>query len=145
MAVPAAFPLALLPTDCGLMVAADYGGEILRPAPARKLNGSRRRAETLHRIVEEGPIPAVHGVVRWRLVDLAQWIWGEFRVSISRQTLSRELCAMDFRKLSARPRHHAKDEAAATALKPPLVRGVAYAVSRTMATRRRSPIPALGK
>jgi hypothetical protein len=26
------------------------------------------------------PIPAVHGVVRWRLVDLAQWVWEEFRI-----------------------------------------------------------------
>lgn len=27
----------------------------------------------------EGPVPAVHGVVRWRLCDLAQWVWDEFR------------------------------------------------------------------
>jgi hypothetical protein len=26
------------------------------------------------RMIESGPIPAVHGVVRWRLIDLAQWI-----------------------------------------------------------------------
>ena len=32
----------------------------------------------------------------------------EFRVVISRQTLSRELRAMGYRKLSARPRHHAQ-------------------------------------
>ncbi|HWX14007.1 MAG TPA: hypothetical protein VNY06_03950 [Methylocella sp.] len=31
---------------------------------------------------EDGPIPAVHGVVRWRLIDLAQWAFEEFRVSI---------------------------------------------------------------
>jgi hypothetical protein len=24
-------------------------------------------------LVESGPIPAVHGVVHWRLVDLVQW------------------------------------------------------------------------
>jgi hypothetical protein len=28
------------------------------------------------RMIESGPIPAVHGVVRWRLIDLAQWIFG---------------------------------------------------------------------
>jgi hypothetical protein len=33
----------------------------------------------------------------------------EFRVSISKSTLSRELRHMGFRKLSARPRHHAQD------------------------------------
>jgi len=33
------------------------------------------------------------------------------------QTLSRELRAMGFRKLSARPRHHAQDEKAVAAFK----------------------------
>ena len=46
-AVAADFPIALLPEDCGLIVADDYGAEILRQAPARSLNGSRRRAQTL--------------------------------------------------------------------------------------------------
>jgi transposase len=48
-------------------------------------------------------------VVRWRLIDLAQWVFEEFRISISKQTLSRELLALELRKLSARPRHHAQD------------------------------------
>ena len=55
--------------------------------------------------MEAGPIPAAHGVVRWRLIDLAQWIWDEFGLSISKQSLSREMRALGFRKLSARPRH----------------------------------------
>jgi hypothetical protein len=59
-------------------------------------------------MIESGPIPAVHGVVRWRLIDLAQWIYEEFRIAIAKQTLSRELRAMGYRKLSARPRHHAQ-------------------------------------
>jgi hypothetical protein len=46
-AVPTAFPLALLPTDCGLMIADDYGAEILRRPAAQPMNGSRRRAQTL--------------------------------------------------------------------------------------------------
>jgi transposase len=73
--------------------------------------------QALMRIVESGPIPAVHGVVRWRLIDLAQWLFDEFRISISQQTLSRELRAMGFRKLSARPRHHAQDSEALAAFK----------------------------
>src|SRR3954470_13279016 len=48
--------------------------------------------------VDAGPIPAIHGVVRWRLIDLIQWLWEEFRLSISKQTLSRELRAMNYRK-----------------------------------------------
>ena len=63
-------------------------------------------------MVESGPIPAVHGVVRWRLVDLGQWMHEEFRVVVSSQTMSRELRGMGYRKLSARPRHHAQAEGA---------------------------------
>ena len=59
-------------------------------------------------IIESGPVPAIHGVVRWRIIDLCQWIYEEFRVVVAKQTLSRELRAMDYRKLSARPRHHAQ-------------------------------------
>jgi hypothetical protein len=59
-------------------------------------------------IVESGPMPAIHEVVRWRLVDLCRWVLEEFRVVISMQTMSRELRAMNYRKLSARPRHHAQ-------------------------------------
>ncbi len=73
--------------------------------------------EKLRQMVEDGPIPAIHNVVRWRLVDLIGWVFEEFRISISKQTMSRELRAMGFRKLSARPRHHAKSEAAADAFK----------------------------
>ncbi len=75
-----------------------------------KLNDAQRQA--LAAVIESGPIPAVHGVVRWRLIDLAQWIWEEFRITLAKQTLSRELRAMGYRKLSARPRHHAQAEGA---------------------------------
>src|SRR5271157_453437 len=76
------------------------------PGQPSKLNDSQRQA--IARMIESGPIPAIHGVVRWRLIDLAQWIFEEFRITIAKQTLSRELRAMGYRKLSARPRHHAQ-------------------------------------
>lgn len=79
------------------------------------LDDAQRHA--LAEIVETGPNPAIHGVVRWRLVDLAQWVFEEFRLSISKQTLSRELRATGFRKLTARPRHHAQDGDALEAFK----------------------------
>ena len=83
-------------------------GLIDRKAPGQpsRLNDTHRAA--LAQIIESGPIPAIHGVVRWRIIDLCQWLWDEFQVSIAEQTLSRELRAMKFRKLSARPRHHAQ-------------------------------------
>jgi hypothetical protein len=68
-------------------------------------------------MIETGPIPTVHGVVRWRLADLMHWLWDEYRIRISKQTLSRELRALNFRKLSARPCHHVKSEAAVAAFK----------------------------
>src|SRR5215210_5154117 len=80
------------------------------PGPASRLDDDQRRA--LASMVESGPIPAIHGVVRWRLKDLAQWIWEEFRISLSETSVSRELKALGFRKLSARPRHYAQNEAA---------------------------------
>jgi transposase len=76
------------------------------PGHPPKLNDAQRQA--IARMIESGPIPAVHGVVRWRLIDLAQWIFEEFRITIAKQTLSRELRSMGYRKLSARPRHHAQ-------------------------------------
>src|SRR5499425_1762011 len=46
-----------------------------------KLNDTQRQA--IAGMIESGPIPAVHGVVRWRLIDLAQWIFEEFRVHLA--------------------------------------------------------------
>jgi transposase len=87
-----------------------------QPAKLTDAHRAAHRAALVAR-VDEGPIPAGHGVVRWRLIDLIQWLWEEFRITIAKQTLSRELRAMNDRKLSARPRHHAKNEAAVAAFK----------------------------
>jgi transposase len=93
------------------------GGLIDRKAPGQppKLKAVHRRA--LARMIEAGPIPAVHGVVRWRLIDLVRWVWEEFKITVSEQTLGRVLNAMGYTKLSARPRHHAQDPAAAADFK----------------------------
>jgi transposase len=93
------------------------GGLIDRKAPGgkRKLNDDQRRA--LFEIVEGGPIPAIHGVVRWRLKDLVQWIYDEFAITLKRDAVSRELKAMGFRKITARPRHYAQNELAVEAFK----------------------------
>jgi transposase len=100
------------------------------PGQPSKLNDAQR--EAVARVIESGPIPAVHGVVRWRLIDLAQWIFEEFRITIAKQTLSRELRAMGYRKLSARPRHHAQAAGAIEDFKKASPR----AWKRSRATRR---------
>ena len=78
-----------------------------------KSAGRPSRLDEVHRaalrgVIERGPIPAVHGVVRWRLLDLCGWLHDEFGLSVAKPTLSREVRAMGYRKLSARPRHHAQ-------------------------------------
>ncbi len=85
-------------------------GLIDRKAPGNqpKLNTAQRQA--LAAIVESGSIPAIHGVVRWRLVDLAHWIWQEFAISMDERSVGRILKAMNFVKITARPRHHAQNE-----------------------------------
>lgn len=65
------------------------------PGQQSRLNDYQRAA--LAQAMECGPTPYLDGVVRWRLCDLAQWLWQEFRVSVSEQTLSREVRAMGYR------------------------------------------------
>jgi hypothetical protein len=74
------------------------------PGQPSRLNDAHRAP--LAKIGESGPIPDIHGIVRSRIVDLCQWIWDEFGVTVARQTLRRELCAVGYRKLSARLRNH---------------------------------------
>ena len=83
-------------------------GLVDRKAPGPRPRLSDRHRQALAAQIDCGPTPTIHGVVRWRLVDLGQWLWEEFRVAVSAQTLSRELRAMGYRKLSARPKHHAQ-------------------------------------
>lgn len=72
------------------------------PGPAPKLNADQRQA--LAALVERGPIPAVHGVVRWRLA--------EFGIALNETTVGRAVRALGYRKISARPRHQAQHELA---------------------------------
>ena len=97
--------------------AAGPDGLVDRKAPGQpsRLNDTHRAA--LAAMIENGPIPAVHGVVRWRVLDLCQWVWEEFKVTVARQTLSRELRKMGYRKLPAWPRHHAQAAGAIDAFK----------------------------
>jgi transposase len=71
------------------------------PGHPGKLNTAQR--EALAAMVESGRMPAIHGVVRWRLKDLAMWVWDEFRVSVSETTLSRILRALGYRNSRPAP------------------------------------------
>src|SRR5262249_42891083 len=67
-----------------------------------KLNGTHKAF--LARIVHEGPIPAIHGVVRWRACDLIMRLHEEFGLSVSDDTVYRALKDLGFSHVSARPR-----------------------------------------
>jgi len=106
----------------------------------RKPPGQPSRLDNTHRAalvgaIESGPTPAIHGVVRWRLIDLCQWLWDEFGVYVAKPTLSRELRAMRSRKLTARPRHHTQAEGAIEAFKKTSPR----AWTRSRASRASTP------
>lgn len=74
------------------------------PGQPSRLNDTHRAA--LISAIAAGPTWKTHGVVRWRLIDSCQWLKEKFQVEISKPTLSRELRAMGYRKLTARPQHH---------------------------------------
>ena len=77
---------------------------------ASKLTDDHRRA--LAKMIDDGPDPAVDGVVRWRLKDLAAWLDKKHGVSLDETTIGRALKALGYAKLSARPRHHAQADTA---------------------------------
>jgi transposase len=49
-------------------------GLIDRKAPAPRPRLSDRHRAALAAAIEAGPVPAIHGVVRWWLCDLCQWL-----------------------------------------------------------------------
>ena len=83
------------------------------PGPAPKLTSKQKAA--LAELVETGPDPQVHGVVRWRRIDLTEVIRERFGVVYHERSVSRLLHELGFSHMSARPRHPAQDaEAMAT-------------------------------
>ena len=85
-------------------------GLATRKAPGKRPKLDDHHRAALMKIVEEGPTLSRHGVVRWRLKDLAHWISEEFGLSLDETTVSRELHALGYRKLTARPRHQAQEK-----------------------------------
>ena len=72
------------------------------PGAPGKLTNEHK--EFLARLVEDGPIPAFDGVVRWRACDLIMRLHQEFGISVSDDTVYRSLKDLGFSHVSARPR-----------------------------------------
>jgi transposase len=71
----------------------------------------------LARLVETGPDRAVHGVVRWRRIDLQRVILNRFGVASHERTVGKLLHQLGFSHISARPRHPAQDQRTIEAFK----------------------------
>ena len=88
-----------------------------RPRSGRPGRLSPAQLGELAQLVEDGPDVAVHGVVRWRCVDLKAQIQARFEVTLSERQVERILKRLKFARLSVRPRHPQADEAAQQAFK----------------------------
>jgi transposase len=88
----------------------------LKP-PGRGSKLTAQQLADLAELVEAGPDPAVHGVVRWRRVDLRDELQRRFGVTLHERSVGKLLNKLGYRKLSVRPRHPKADEAAQETLK----------------------------
>jgi transposase len=68
-------------------------------------------------LVEKGPDPARHKVVRWRRCDLADELERLFGVKLHERSVGDLLASLGYRRLSVRPQHPQADEAAQEAFK----------------------------
>src|SRR5271169_5665758 len=87
------------------------------PSPGVPPKLGKKHRAFLARLVEEGPIPAVHGVVRWRACDLIMRLHEEFGISVSDDTVYRALKELGFSHVSARPKAYKQDPEAMEAFK----------------------------
>jgi transposase len=92
--------------------------DLKAPGPKPKLT-AEQQAE-LAALVEAGPDPVRHGVVRWRRVDLRDELERRFGVALHERSVGKLLAKLGYRRLSVRPRHPQTDEEAQEAFKKTL-------------------------
>lgn len=74
-------------------------------SPGRPATLSAEHAAELERLVQAGPDPEEHGVVRWRCTDLKREFDTRFGLHVSASSLRRMLKKLGYSYVSARPRH----------------------------------------
>jgi transposase len=104
------------------------------PGAPAKLNAEHK--SFLARIVDEGPTPAIDGVVRWRACDLIMRLHEEFGLSVSDDTIYRALKELGFSHLSARPKAYKQDPEAIEAFKKTSPRALRTSARASRQTRR---------
>ena len=88
-----------------------------RVAPGRAPALSEPQRAELRDLVIAGPDPQVHGVVRWRCVDLQAEVARRFQVEVHENTIGRWLHELGLTRLQPRPVHPQKDPDAEAAFK----------------------------
>ena len=83
--------------------------------PEPRLSAAQR-AE-IAELVDTGPDRAVHGVVRWRRIDLQRVILERFGAAYHERTVGKLLKRLGFSHISARPHHPRQDERTIEAFK----------------------------
>ncbi len=88
-----------------------------RRAPGRAPSLTELQRAELLDLVIAGPDPGIHGVVRWRCVDLRAEVARRFRVEVHENTIGRWLHELGLTRLQPRPVHPQKDPEAEAAFK----------------------------
>ncbi len=99
-----------------------YNGEGIAGLRERRTSGHKSplgpaEREALAALVEAGPDPRVHKVVRWRRVDLQKELKARFGIEVHERTVGKYLAGLGYRRLSVRPQHPGADLEAQEAFK----------------------------
>src|ERR1700758_1278388 len=76
-------------------------GNIKPRGRSSKLTAEQRAA--LAELVETGPDPVRHGVVRWRRIDLRDELQRQFGIALHERSVGKLLAKLGYRRLSVRP------------------------------------------
>jgi transposase len=92
--------------------AAGLAGLHNRKSSGRPPRLTAAQKAALVELVEKGPDPARHKIVRWRRRDLADELERLFGVKLHERSVGDVLASLGYRRLSVRPQHPQADEAA---------------------------------
>ena len=87
-------------------------GLLDRPLPGRQPRLSPEQMGALAEVVEKGPDPEADEIVRWRRIDLCEWVERRFGVRLAERSMGTILRRLGFARLSARPQHPQSDDEA---------------------------------
>lgn len=87
-----------------------YNAEGIAGLCERRTTGNRSplgpvERQALAALLEAGPDPRIHKVVRWRRMDLQKELAARFGIQVHERTVGKYLAALGYRRLSVRPQH----------------------------------------